>query len=59
LATYEKALQGGKDGPAIVPGDPEASKLVEIQGAGGHPGQLTDAELEQVIEWIAAGAPKQ
>jgi len=59
LATYEKALQGGVDGPAIVPGDPDASVLVQVQRAGGHPGQLTDAELEQVIEWIAAGAPKQ
>lgn len=59
LQTYEKALQGGEDGPAIVPGDPEASLLVQIQRAGGHPGQLTDAELEQVIAWIAAGAPKQ
>ena len=58
LQTYEKALQGGKDGPAIVPGDPPASLLVQIQQAGGHPGQLTDAELQQVIEWIAAGAPK-
>jgi cytochrome b subunit of formate dehydrogenase/mono/diheme cytochrome c family protein len=59
LQTYEKALQGGEDGPAIVPGDPEASLLVQVQRAGGHPGQLTDAELEQVIAWIAAGAPKQ
>jgi cytochrome b subunit of formate dehydrogenase/mono/diheme cytochrome c family protein len=59
LQTYEKALQGGEDGPAIVPGDPEASMLVQVQRSGGHPGQLTDAELEQVIEWISAGAPKQ
>ncbi|MFN2148844.1 MAG: cytochrome b/b6 domain-containing protein [Anaerolineales bacterium] len=58
LQTYEKALQGGTDGPAIVPGNPEGSLLVQIQQAGGHPGQLTDAELQQVIEWIAAGAPK-
>ena len=59
LQTYDKALQGGEDGPAIVPGNPEASVLVQVQQAGGHPGQLTDAELQQVIDWIAAGAPKQ
>jgi cytochrome b subunit of formate dehydrogenase len=59
LATYEDALEGGNSGPAIVPGDPEASVLVQIQLAGGHPGQLTDEELQAVIEWIEAGAPEQ
>jgi cytochrome b subunit of formate dehydrogenase/mono/diheme cytochrome c family protein len=59
LATYENALKGGKSGPAIVPGDPEASILVQVQGAGDHPGQLTDEELQAVIEWIEAGAPEE
>jgi hypothetical protein len=58
LATYEGALDGGKSGPGIVPGNPEASKIVEIQSEGGHPGQLTDAELLDLIEWIEAGAPE-
>lgn len=59
LATYEGALDGGKSGPGIVPGFPEASKIVEIQSAGGHPGQLTEAELVNLIEWIEAGAPEK
>lgn len=59
LATYESALKGGASGPAIVPGDPDASVLVQIQAAGGHPGQLTIEELEQVIAWIKAGAPEK
>jgi cytochrome b subunit of formate dehydrogenase/mono/diheme cytochrome c family protein len=59
LATYEDALEGGKSGPGIVPGDPDASMIVQVQQAGGHPGQLTDEELEQLIAWIEAGAPKE
>jgi cytochrome b subunit of formate dehydrogenase len=59
FATYEQALQGGDSGPAIVPGNPEASILTQIQSAGNHPGQLSEEELEQVIEWILAGAPKK
>ncbi|HSL28479.1 MAG TPA: cytochrome b/b6 domain-containing protein [Anaerolineales bacterium] len=58
LSTYEQALEGGNSGPAIVPGDNEASLVVTIQEAGGHPGQLTPEELAQVIEWIEAGAPE-
>ncbi len=63
LAVYpwrpiEDALAGGNSGPAIVPGNPDQSMLVQIQQQGGHPGQLTDEELQQVIEWIEAGAPE-
>jgi hypothetical protein len=56
LATYQDALEGGNRGPAIVPGDPEASLLVQVQNTGTHPGQLTQEELEAVIDWISAGA---
>jgi cytochrome b subunit of formate dehydrogenase/mono/diheme cytochrome c family protein len=58
LKTYADALQGGNDGPAIVPNDPAASVLVQVQQAGGHAAQLSDAELAQVIAWIEAGAPE-
>lgn len=59
LADYQKALEGGNSGPAIVPGDPDRSKLVEVQSAGNHPGQLTPEELEDVINWIKSGAPEK
>ena len=59
LATYQDALAGGNRGPAIVPGNPEQSMIVQMQQKGDHPGQLTEQELEQVIEWIEAGAPEQ
>lgn len=59
LASYEEALEGGDRGPAIVPGDPEASVLTDVQQPGDHPGQLTNEELQAVIDWIAAGAPER
>jgi len=59
LSTYLGALQGGTRGPAIVPGNPDASMLVQVQSAGGHPGQLTIDELNQVIQWILDGAPEK
>ena len=59
LATYQDALTGCSKGPAIVPGDPDNSVLVQIQSTGGHPGQLTIDELNKVIEWILAGAPEK
>lgn len=59
LANYQDALDGGNSGPAIVPGDPDSSTLVQIQSVGGHPGQLSIDELNNVIDWINAGAPEQ
>ncbi|MGD2058522.1 MAG: hypothetical protein PVI04_07290, partial [Anaerolineales bacterium] len=58
LHTYEDALEGGKSGPGIVPGDPAASMVIQVQQAGGHPGQLTEEELDQLTAWIEAGAPE-
>ncbi len=59
LATYQDALTGGESGPGIVPGNPDGSVVVQIQQQGGHPGQLSEAELQQVIEWIEASAPER
>jgi len=59
LSSYQGALQGGDSGPAVVPGDADASRLVAVQSAGGHAGQLSPEELALVVEWIAAGAPEQ
>jgi hypothetical protein len=56
LTTYADAMKGGSDGAVIVPGDAANSKLVQIQQAGGHPGQLTPEEIALLVEWIDAGA---
>lgn len=59
LSTYQSALAGGNLGAGIIPGDPDNSQVVIVQSAGGHPGQLSQGELEQLIEWIAKGAPER
>jgi len=59
LTTYAEAIKGASDGPVIAPGDAANSKIVQIQQAGGHPGQLTAEEIAQLVEWINAGAPEK
>lgn len=59
LSTYQSALAGGNLGAGIIPGDPDNSQVVIIQKAGGHPGQLSEDELQQIIEWISKGAPER
>src|SRR5689334_21122906 len=62
LENREGLLQGGKRGPAIAPGDPAKSVLVdalEQQGSLKMPpgGKLTDKEVAAVRRWIELGAP--
>jgi len=62
-------LKGGRSGPAIVPGDPDASLAVQrIEKMLCPPkGQLlkyfvkrpTRSEIEKLRAWIAAGAPEE
>lgn len=55
--TYANVLEGGASGPGVVPGDAAASAVVTKMEAE-HPGMFTDEELQQVVEWINAGAPE-
>ena len=58
----EGLLNGGKSGPAIVPGDPEKSLLIQavrqtrdtLKMPKG--GKLKPAEIEALTEWVKAGA---
>lgn len=59
ITSYQTALTGGSSGPGIVPGNPSASGVVSKMRRGGHPAQLTEAELEDVVAWIAEGAPQE
>ena len=56
LGDYAAAIKGAQDGAVILPGDAANSKLILIQSAGGHPGQLSPEELALVRAWIEAGA---
>ena len=60
VATYETLMKGSESGPVVVPNDPQASLLVQMQsGDQPHFGQLTPDELELLITWINAGAPEK
>jgi hypothetical protein len=56
LSSYADAIKGATDGPVIVPNDTATSKLIQVQSAGGHPGQLSPEELAIVKAWIDEGA---
>lgn len=63
LDTAELAKKGGDAGPAVVPGDPEGSLLLDaVQGTNGvrrmpPEGEALSAEqIELLKKWIAAGA---
>ncbi|MBX7166438.1 MAG: PSD1 and planctomycete cytochrome C domain-containing protein [Pirellulales bacterium] len=63
LITRESLLQGGERGPAIVPGDPPASLLIQaIQQAPDAElkmppnGRLSDGQIADLEQWVRDGA---
>ena len=60
LTSYQAAMTGSANGAVITAGDPENSKLVQVQsGDQPHFGQFSPDELQLVIDWITAGAPEK
>jgi hypothetical protein len=63
LDTKAGVLKGGKLGPAIVPGKPRESRLLEaLSYSNAHlqmppSGKLAEAIIADFEQWIAAGAP--
>jgi hypothetical protein len=66
LDTREGALEGGDEGPAVVPGQPEASRLLtrihardpqEVMPPPDTHKAVSPAEAEVLRRWIAEGAP--
>lgn len=64
MSTRAMLLQGGKDGPVVIPGRPEDSLLVKVISPGladGDPmrmpqkGSLTAAEVATLRKWVADG----
>lgn len=60
LESYQGAIKGSKNGPVIVPGNPEKSLMYLYTRDGimpyGGP-RLPASEVEKIRAWIAAGAP--
>jgi len=61
LTRREELLQGGDSGAVVVPGEPDASLLIEAIEQHGElkmppNGKLADAEIAAVKRWISEGA---
>ena len=59
LESHQTLLKGGKSGPAIFPGSPETSLLLQKVVSGAMPPvgeKLTDDELQILRDWIHQGA---
>lgn len=50
--TYQNVMK------EVKAGNPDDSKIVQIQKIGTHPGQLSADQLNTLIAWIKAGAPE-
>ena len=64
MDTLDALLEGGRSGPAIVPGEPDKGWFIHAitvpEGRYRMPpvgDQLPDEQVEIVRQWIAAGAP--
>ena len=57
LSTYTTSMNGSDNGPVILPGDSADSLLIVIQ-LEDHFANFTEEELQNVIDWIDAGAPE-
>ena len=59
LDTPEAVLKGGDEGPAVVPGEPDKSRLYQFLAPGADPHmppkkQLSDADREMIRGWMSA-----
>jgi mono/diheme cytochrome c family protein len=59
MASFESLLKGGESGEITIdPGNPESSYLIELVESGDMPprGNLTEADIRTLLDWVAAGA---
>ena len=63
LDSRDGCLKGGETGPAVVPGDPDKSLLVQAIRYGNDDmamppkAKLSDAEIDVLVNWVKMGAP--
>ena len=61
LDNRDGILEGGRSGPAVVPGDPAASRLIQaVRHESGQvkmppTGRLDDREIESLVKWVRLG----
>ena len=69
LRSRASMIQGGKSGPALIPGKPEQSLMVEMIRSGKMPPKkrlfevgvtpVSDSDLEKLRQWILQSAPEE
>ena len=69
LRSRASMIRGGKSGPALTPGKPDRSLMVEMIRSGKMPPKkrlfevgvtpVSDADLERLRQWIQQGAPEE
>ena len=62
-------IRGGESGPALIPGKPDQSLMVEMIRSGKMPPKkrlfevgvtpVSDSDLEKLRQWIQQGAPEE
>ena len=62
LDSREALLQGGTNGPVLVPGDPDSSRLVQVLRHTGDirmppGGALGEEQIDRIAAWVRMGAP--
>jgi len=57
VTRYQTLMAGSQNGPAVIPGDPEGSRIVQVLREG-HFASLSPEELDLLIAWIRDGAPE-
>lgn len=63
--SYEETMTTGENGPVIIAGDPDGSRLVQSM-IGTHPDGLVmppavtmnQSDIQKIIDWVASGAPE-
>lgn len=64
--SYREAIWSGDSGPAVIPGDPDNSPLVQTL-IGTHPDgvrmppgrELSEIDIQTIVDWVAGGAPER
>jgi len=60
LTSYASLMSGSQHGAVIVPGDPNASRLVQMVVQGNMPKRgplLLNSQIQTISDWVKAGAP--